>query len=63
MKVKVDEDLCMGSGACEDACPEVFEVVDGISQVLVDEVPEEVESDARMAVNSCPVQAIEIVEE
>ncbi len=63
MKVEVDEDLCIGSMSCEITCPEVFKVVDGISQVQVDEVPAEVEDRCREAVENCPVAAIKIVEE
>ncbi len=63
MKVRVDEDLCIGSSACEQICPEVFQVVDGISKVQVDEVPPELEDDVRDAVDSCPMDAIFIEEE
>ncbi len=63
MKVEVDEGLCSGSAACEEICPEVFQVVDGLSQVQVDTVPEDVEEDVRDAVMECPMQAIIITEE
>ena len=63
MKVRVDEDVCIGSSACEELCPEVFEVVDGVSQVKVDEVPAEQEDDVREAVDACPVSAIQIEEQ
>ena len=63
MKVEVDESLCSGSAACEDICPEVFQVIDGISVVQVDEVPEELEEDVRDAVLECPMEAIIITEE
>lgn len=63
MKVKVDEDACIGASACEDTCPEVFEVVDGVSTVKVAEVPPELEDRVREAVDGCPVSAISIVEE
>ncbi|GAH99283.1 unnamed protein product, partial [marine sediment metagenome] len=33
MKAVVDKDLCTGCGLCEDTCPEVFEVKDGIAIV------------------------------
>jgi ferredoxin len=60
MKVKVDPNLCVGSGNCEAACPNIFKVVDGISQLQVDTVPEEEESCAQEAVEGCPVGAISI---
>ena len=58
MKVKVDPDRCVGSGNCEASCPNVFKVVDGISQVQVDTVPEEEEECVRAVVDQCPVGAI-----
>ncbi len=63
MRVKVDEDVCMAAAACEDACPEVFEVVDGVSTVKVDVVPPALEGKVREAVRGCPVRAISITDE
>jgi len=63
MKVKVDEDLCVGTGNCVQDCPEVFELEGGISKVKVDVVPHEVEDKARQAVEDCPMEAISIEEE
>ncbi len=45
MKVKVDEDVCIGSMSCENSCPEVFKVVGGISRVQVDVVPADAEDE------------------
>ena len=62
MKVRVDADLCTGCGLCADICPEVFEIQDDISVVLVEEVPEEQAGVVREAAEDCPVEAI-IVED
>ena len=61
MKVKVDEDVCIGSMSCETTCPEVFKVIGGISRVQVDVVPKDAEGRCREAVENCPVSAIKIV--
>ncbi|MDF7808903.1 ferredoxin [Pontiellaceae bacterium B12219] len=57
MKFKVDADTCIACGACEDTCPEVFEVED-YSVVKLDPVPAELEEAALSAEEGCPVDAI-----
>lgn len=58
MTFHVDEELCIGCGACEGTCPEVFELVDDISTVKLDPVPEEYREAALDAETGCPVSAI-----
>ena len=58
MKFKVDQELCIGCAACEDICPEVFELPDDTSQVKLDPVPEELQASALEAEEGCPVDAI-----
>ena len=60
MKTIVDADICTGCGECVDICPEVFELVDGISRVKVDLVPAAEEETCRAAADACPVEAITI---
>ncbi len=62
MKVRVDEERCIGSSACEQLCPQIFQVVNGISVVQEDEVPLDLEDEVRDAADSCPTDAI-IIEE
>ena len=62
MKALVDEDICIGSGNCEDTCPAVFQVEDGVSKVQMDKVPQEEEDNVKDAVDGCPVSAITIEE-
>lgn len=61
MKVKVDQNLCIGCGACVAVCPEVFELrEDGKSHVKDEKGCEK--CDCKMAKEGCPVQAISIEE-
>ena len=57
MKLKVNEDACIGCGACQATCSEVFEI-DEVAKVLVDIVPEDLEEDALDAKEGCPTGAI-----
>ena len=64
MKFKVNQDTCIGCGACQATCGEVFEINDdGIAEVIVDEISEDVKEDAIDAKEGCPVGAIEEVVE
>ncbi len=59
MRVRVDRDLCMGTGGCEALAPQVFTVADdGVVALLVDEVGPEDAEDVRDAVDSCPTLAL-----
>ena len=64
MKVVVDFDLCQSNGICQGMAPEVFEVDDdGYLQLLQEQPDESLRAKVESAVNSCPVQAISLVEE
>ncbi len=60
MKVTVNEE-CIGCGLCESTAADVFAVNDdGVAEVIVDEVPADMEDDVQEAADSCPVSAIEV---
>lgn len=60
MKLKVNKDLCIGCGACQAVCPEIFEIEDdGLATCKVDIIPEENKEDAIDAKEGCPTNAIE----
>lgn len=64
MKLRVDKDICIGCGACQATAPDVFEINDeGLAEVTVEEVAEELHEDAVDALEGCPVSAIEEIEE
>jgi len=62
MRVRIDEEACVGDGTCVEVCPEVFEMRGDLAVMKVEEVPEELEEKCREAADSCPVEAI-IIEE
>ncbi len=62
MRAKVDTNLCAGVGACENTCPEVFKVKDGVSTIKADPVPADAEDKCREAAKDCPMNAISIEE-
>ncbi len=62
MRVRVDEEACVGDGTCAEICPEIFEMRGDLAAVKMNDVPEEFEERCREAVESCPVEAI-IIEE
>lgn len=64
MKVRVDEDLCIGCGICEGTAPEVFSLENGpVAEVIMDPVEVEFQESARQAAEDCPEVAIKVEEE
>lgn len=59
MKAYVNEE-CILCGLCADMCPDIFELGDEKSEVVVDEIPLEQQDCCREAAESCPTDAIEI---
>lgn len=56
--VSVDQELCIGCGACVDACPaQIFAMVDGKAQASDDEC-----LGCQSCVTVCPVEAIKVEE-
>lgn len=62
MKVKIDNDACVGDGTCAEMCPEVFEMEDNLAIVKLDKIPKELEAKVREVADDCVVEAI-IIEE
>lgn len=59
MKLKVLSDVCIGCGACQAICDDVFEITDdGFAKVKVETVPEDKIDEANDAKEGCPVGAI-----
>ncbi|HBR03679.1 MAG TPA: ferredoxin [Ruminiclostridium sp.] len=63
MKASIDRDGCIACGLCASTCPEVFRMADdGLAEVYVEEVPEDVEDMAVECQESCPVSVITVEE-
>ena len=61
IKVVVDRELCQDHGQCVFAAPQVFELdEEGTLVVLQDEVGEDLRDAVEEAADVCPVQAITI---
>jgi ferredoxin len=62
MRVKVDEEACIGCGLCAETCSEVFDMNDDKARVRADEDPENVLESCKEAAENCPVEAIHMEE-
>ncbi len=61
MKAKVIDDACIGCGACQAVCPEVFEIGDdGYADAKVENINDSNKDSVREAAESCPTGAIEV---
>ena len=60
-KVTVDEELCIGCGACANLCPKVFTIGAEGKSIVTDDSG--AACDVDVAANSCPVGAIKVAEE
>ena len=60
MKISIDKDRCLGTGQCQIYCPDVFEVVDGLSPIKVVEPDQSSLPDVQDAIDGCPTQAIRL---
>ena len=60
MKFKVNEDACIGCGACASICEEVFEINDEGYAIAKDEkvTDDEIKENALSAMEGCPTDAI-----
>ncbi len=63
MKLKVDKNICIGCGACQAICPNVFEIEEDGLAAAINEVTDENKEEALDAMAGCPVGAIEEVKE
>ncbi len=59
MRVEVDKDKCIASGACALAAPRIFgQDEDGIVEILLSEITPDLEAEAAAAIRACPAAVI-----
>ncbi|MEI3530466.1 MAG: ferredoxin [Bacilli bacterium] len=64
MKVRVNQEACIGCGACQALVPDIFEIDDNGLAVAKDiKIDEELKEEVIDALEGCPTSAIEEVEE
>jgi len=63
MKVTIDAEVCIASGACVLACPEVFQQDDeGLVMLVQDEPGTELHEAVLEAMAACPAAVIQVEE-
>lgn len=63
MKIVVDYDVCEGHGMCQAMAHEYFELDDDDMLTVLDEYPPESDrAKVKAAIDSCPVQALSLVD-
>jgi ferredoxin len=61
VRIRLDADRCQGHGRCYVLAPDLFDADDyGHCVLLVDEVPEGRQDEARSGVENCPEQALSL---
>lgn len=61
MNASINRDGCIGCGLCAGTCPEVFQMADdGLAEVYLDPVPDNLSDSALQAMNECPVSVITV---
>jgi ferredoxin len=63
MRVIIDKEICSGHGRCYSLAPAVFDADDyGKGVIVGEDLPEDLVSEAQIAVQNCPERAISITE-
>lgn len=63
MKVKVDDEACVGCGLCVHICPEIFEMEYEHALAISPDVPSRMEDVCKQAADDCPSSAIIITDD
>ena len=59
-KISINQEKCIGCGACESTAPNLFELKDGKAKAKKQPKSKDEEKKAKEAEEGCPVQAIKV---
>ncbi len=62
MRVRVDQEACVGDETCLTICPEIFKMEGEVAVTIMEVVPPDLQASCREAADACPVEAITIEE-
>jgi len=62
VKIRIDRELCMGSGSCQFFAPHTFDL-DAACKAVVTNPDGDPPSALRSAASGCPTRAIELLED
>ncbi len=62
MRIKIDRELCIGDGSCAAIAPKTFKLDLEGKAIVLDDFGDDDET-IKMAIESCPVQAIIMTDE
>jgi ferredoxin len=62
LRPDIDYDLCKSHGVCARTAPDIFEVRDDGTYIIMEEVPENLRAKLQKTVELCPEQAISFKE-
>ncbi len=60
MKIKIDEEKCIGCGLCATLDPNIFSIDYKKGKAQVKNQPEEITKEIKSTIDNCPVSAINI---
>ncbi len=63
LKPDIDYDRCASHGVCARTAPDIFELRDDGTYIIMEEVPENLREKLQRCVDLCPEQAISFKEE
>jgi ferredoxin len=58
MKVRIEAELCTACGLCTDGVPQIFKMGKDVAEVILAEVPANLQNAVKDSASDCPAEAI-----